>query len=68
LCIKVTNVNINVAKIFDAFGMGKFANPMDAHLGYSKDDRVIAMIAKGIGNGQSAPLVKEKCEWTEITD
>ncbi len=68
LCIKVTNVNINVAKIFDAFGMGKFANPMDAHLGYSKDDRVVAMIAKGIGNGQSAPLVKEKCEWTEITD
>jgi len=68
LCIKVTNVNINVAKIFDAFGMGKFANPMEAHLGYTKDDRVIAMIAKGIGNKQVAPLVKEKCEWTEITD
>ena len=68
LCINVTNVNINVAKIFDAFGMGKFANPMEAHLGYTKDDRVVAMIAKGIGNKQVAPLVKEKCEWTEITD
>jgi hypothetical protein len=68
LCINVTNVNINVAKIFDVFSMGKFANPMEAHLGYTKDDRVIAMIAKGIGNGQAAPLVKEKCEWTEITD
>lgn len=68
LCINVTNVNINVAKIYDAFGMGKFANPMEAHLGYTKDDRVIAMIAKGIGNAQVAPLVKEKCEWTEITD
>lgn len=68
LCINVTNVNINVAKIFDAFGLGKFANPMEAHLGYTKDDRVIAMIAKGIGNQQVAPLVKEKCEWTEITD
>jgi hypothetical protein len=26
------------------------------------------MIAKGIGNKQVSPLVKEKCEWTEITD
>ena len=68
LCINITNININVAKVIDAFGMGKFANPMDAHLGYTKDDRVVAMIAKGIGNKQVAPLVKEKCEWTEITD
>lgn len=68
LCINVTNVNINVTKVIDAFGMGKFANPMEAHSGYAKDDRVIAMIAKGIGNKQVAPLVKEKCEWTEITD
>lgn len=68
LCINVTNVNINVAKVVNAFGLGKFANPMEAHVGYTKDDRVIALIAEGIGNAQAAPLVKEKCQWTEITD
>ena len=68
LCVNVTNININVAKVFDAFGLGKIANPMEAHVGYSKDDRVVALIAKGIGNGNTAPLVQEKCQWTEITD
>ena len=68
LCINVTNININVAKVFDAFGMGKMANPIEAHVGYPKDDRVVALIAKGIGNGHAAPLVNEKCQWTEITD
>ena len=68
LCVNVTNININVAKVFDAFGLGKIANPMEAHVGYSKDDRVVALIAKGIGNGSTAPLVQEKCQWTEITD
>ena len=68
LCINVTNININVAKVFDAFGLGKIANPMEAHTGYTKDDRVVALIAKGIGNGSSAPIVKEKCQLTEITD
>ena len=68
LCINVTNVNINIAKVFDAFGLGKIANPLEAHTGYTKDDRVVALIARGIGNGSTAPLVKEKCQWTEITD
>lgn len=68
LCINVTNVNINVAKVVDVFGLGKFANPMEAHVGYFKDDRVISLIARGIGNSDTAPRVKEKCQWTEITD
>jgi hypothetical protein len=68
LCINVTNIIINVAKVFDAFGLGKIANPMEAHVGYTEDDRVVALIAKGIGNGSTAPLVKEKCQMTEITD
>jgi len=68
LCINVTNVDINIAKVFDAFGLGKIANPMEAHVGYSRDDRVVALIARGIGNGNIEPIVKEKCQWTEITD
>lgn len=68
LCVNVTNVNINVAKIYDAFGMGKLANPMDAHIGYDTDDRVIALIAKGIANERTAPIVNERCHWIKTID
>lgn len=65
LCAKITNVNINVAKLMDAFGMTDLANPMEAHVGYDQDDRVIAMIAKGIGTNGASPLVKQRCEFTK---
>ena len=68
LCIDVTNININVAKVYDAFGLGKLANPMDAHIGYDTDDRVIALIAKGIANEKTAPIVNERCRWIETLD
>jgi hypothetical protein len=68
LCVDVTNININVATIFDAFGLGKLANPLDAHIGYDTDDRVIALIAKGIGNQQTDKLVMDRCLWTETVD
>jgi len=68
LCIDVTNININVAKIFDAFGLGKLANPLDAHVGYDKDDRVVALIAKGLGNNNTSKIVKERCRWVETID
>jgi hypothetical protein len=68
LCIDVTNVNINVAKVYDVFGLGKLANPLDAHVGYDNDDRVIGLIARGIANEQVAPLVREKCQWTETIE
>jgi hypothetical protein len=63
LCAKITNVNINVAKIMDAFGMTDLANPMQAHVGYDQDDRVIALIAKGIGTPGTSPLIKKRCEF-----
>jgi hypothetical protein len=68
LCIDVTNININVAKVYDAFGLGKLANPMDAHIGYDTDDRVIALIAKGIGHAQTAEIIKERCLWIETVE
>ncbi|MEQ1529853.1 MAG: hypothetical protein ABL925_11090 [Methylococcales bacterium] len=68
LCIDVVNININVANIFDAFGLGKLANPLDAHVGYDTDDRVIALIAKGIGNKNTAKLVKDRCSWVETIE
>ncbi|MDD2658875.1 MAG: hypothetical protein PHY54_04225 [Methylococcales bacterium] len=65
LCAKITNVNINIAKVMDAFGMTDLANPMDAHVGYDTDDRVVAMIAKGIGNPGASPLIKQRCEFVK---
>ncbi len=68
LCIDVTNININVATVFDVFGLGKLANPLEAHVGYDSDDRVVAIIARGVGNNNTSKLVKERCEWIETID
>lgn len=66
LCVDITNININVTPILDAFGLGEVANPLAAHTGYDDDERVVSLIANGIGHTEVAPLVKEKCEWTEL--
>jgi hypothetical protein len=63
LCANITNVNINIAKVMDAFGLADLANPMQAHVGYDTDDRVVALIAQGIGTKSEAPLIKQRCEF-----
>ena len=65
LCTTITNININVAKIMDAFGITDMANPMEAHIGYDQDDRVVSLIAKGIGHPGASQLIKERCEFTK---
>jgi hypothetical protein len=44
------------------------ANPLEAHIGYDTDDRVIALIAKGVGNENTAEIVKKRCRWIETID
>lgn len=66
LCPTITNININVTNVIDAFGISNFANPVEAHVAYDQDDRVIALIARGMGTKGSAPLVQQKCEFTKI--
>ncbi|MCK4841477.1 MAG: hypothetical protein KAT04_06290 [Methylococcales bacterium] len=68
LCVDVTNININVAHVYDIFGLGEVANPMDAHIGYDTDDRIVALIANGIGNGTTAKIVRDRCRWIETID
>jgi hypothetical protein len=68
LCADITNVTINVAKVINAFDIQGFANPLEAHVGYTKDDRVIALIANGIGNANTSPLINERCEFTKIAE
>ncbi len=60
LCVDTTNIDINVADVIGAFGID-YANPMDAHNAYETDERVIALIANGIGNKDTSPIVNESC-------
>ena len=68
LCIDITNITINVADVFDLFGFGELASPIGAHTAYDNDDRVVALIAKGVGNPNTAPLIKKRCTWTRLID
>jgi hypothetical protein len=68
MCPKVSNININVAHVVDVFGVSNVANPMEAHVGYDNDERVVALIAHGLSNENSAPIINSNCEWTELTN
>jgi hypothetical protein len=61
LCPSVTNVTINVAAVNSFLGLGEVANPLSAHTGYDADERVGALVARGAGNHDVAPLVAERC-------
>ena len=65
LCPRPTNISINIAKPISLLGLGEFANPIRAHDGYDQDERVISLIAHGIGHDNSAEIVKERCTWLE---
>jgi hypothetical protein len=65
LCPSVGNVILNVAPVGNVFGGVDFANPYRAHTGYDNDDRVIALITRGIGRQGTDPIVVERCEWIE---
>ena len=67
LCAKTTNININVAKVIDIFGV-EIANPVEAHNGYKTDERVIALIANGVHNENTSPIIKERCTTLMTTD
>ena len=67
LCTKTTNIDINVANIMDLFGI-TFASPLAAHNDYETDKRVISLIANGVGNENTAPIIKERCATMITTD
>lgn len=68
LCPSVTNVTINVAAVNSFLGLGDVANPLSAHSGYGPDDRVGALVARGAGNPNVAPVVAERCTWRETQE
>jgi hypothetical protein len=68
LCPRQVNVTINVAPVSDLVGLGEFANPLAAHVDYENDERVIGLITRGIGQPETAPIVKERCSWLEVSE
>jgi hypothetical protein len=66
LCPKQVNVTINIAPVRSILGIGEFANPLAAHVDYDDDERVIGLITRGIGQPETAPVVKERCTWLEV--
>ncbi len=65
LCPRITNIILNVAHPTSVFGLTDFANPLEAHVGYDHDERVIALISHGIGQGDEAQVIKDRCTWLE---
>lgn len=68
LCPLVTNVTINVAAVTSILGLGGVANPLGAHTGYAEDERVAALLARGAGHPDVAPLVAERCTFRETDE
>ena len=67
LCPRITNVILNVAPVGSLLGL-EAANPLEAHVGYDNDERVIALIAKGFQPGAIDPLVQARCTWLETVE
>jgi hypothetical protein len=68
VCPTITNITLNVAKVSDVLGVGQVANPLHAHTGYDNDDRVIALISKGISQTHADPFVMKQCQWLEVVE
>jgi len=67
MCAEISNISINIAHVVDVFGFNEFASPLEAHTGYDHDERVIALMAHGLSEHDMAPIIKERCEWVEVT-
>ena len=44
-------------------GLGEVAHPLTADSGYSGDERVGGLLAKGAGHGDTADIVQDRCTW-----
>lgn len=61
LCSEISNININVANVVSILGIGKIANPIEAHSGYESDDRVLSLMAHGLHDKNE--LINKSCHW-----
>lgn len=65
MCPVLTNVIINVAPVKKFLGI-ELAAAGEAHRDYDNDQRIVKMMAHGIGAENADPLIQERCEWMEV--
>jgi hypothetical protein len=65
LCPRFINVTLNVAYPINLFGLSDVANPLSAHVDYDHDERVIALMAHGLGHADQAEIITKRCTWLE---
>ena len=64
LCPRSSNVIINVGALNKIFGM-EVANPLDAHLRYKTNNRVLAIIKEGVDHKSKEKLKDLQCDWIQ---
>ena len=69
ICPSVTNIEINIADVISAFGVG-VVNPVAAHTEYDNDERVIDIIAHGTQwqNQNADNDVSQKCQIRQLKE
>lgn len=65
ICPVLTNVLLNVAQVSSVMSITELANPMQAHTGYIKDERVIELLVKGLHSAPPSPMINDRCDWIE---
>ena len=65
LRLKQVNVTINIAWVRLCSGLAS-SPTLTAHVDYDDDERVIGSITRGIGQPETAEVVKERCTWLEV--
>lgn len=65
ICPSVTNININVADVISAFGVG-VVNPVTAHTEYDNDPRVVEIISKGTKNIKDDAILEKRCSFIKL--
>jgi hypothetical protein len=53
--------------IYSGYGVD-LANPLEAHYAYKADERVIALLANGVDNEHTSPIIKERCQTLVTSD
>lgn len=67
ICPSVTNVEINIADVISAFGVG-VVNPVSAHTEYDNDEHVVEIIAHGIQNMEQNDMLGKKCRIKKLKE
>lgn len=68
ICPVAANVTLNIAPVRSLFGLGEIADPLRAHLDYDSDERVIGLMAGGLGRPETRRVVVERCTWIEVDE